>query len=76
MVFLIHNTQSRESAAIQLKLDELLRAATKARTSLVDLEDLSEEELEQLREEFRHLREQESHKDSSRSASLALPQLK
>jgi len=67
MVFLIQNTQSRESAAIQLKLDELLRAVTKARTSLVDLEDLSEGELEQLHEEFRRLRERESHKASSRS---------
>ncbi len=72
MVFLIQNTQSRESEAIQLKLDELLRAVTKARTSLVDLEELSEEELEHLHEEFRRLREQESHKDASRSAVRAL----
>jgi len=40
------------------------------------LEDLSEEELEQLHEEFRRLREQESHKDSSRSAARVLPQMK
>jgi low affinity Fe/Cu permease len=58
MVFLIQNTQSREAEAMQLKLDELLRAITQARTSLVDLEDLSEEELERLRQEFRRLREQ------------------
>ena len=76
MVFLIQNTQSRESEAIQLKLDELLRAVTKARTSLVDLEELSEEELEHLHEEFRHLREQESHKDPRRSSAPVLPQLK
>jgi low affinity Fe/Cu permease len=75
MVFLIQNTQSRESAAIQLKLDELLRAVTKARTSLVDLEDLSEEELEQLHEEFRRLREWESHKASGRSSARVLPQM-
>ena len=61
MVFLIQNTQNREAEAIQLKLDELLRAVTEARTSLVDLEDLSEEELEHLHEEFRHLREQAGH---------------
>jgi low affinity Fe/Cu permease len=67
MVFLIQNTQSRESEAIQLKLDELLRAVTKARTGLVDLEELSEEELEHLHEEFRRLREQANHKDASRS---------
>lgn len=72
MVFLIQNTQSREAEAMQLKLDELLRAITRARTSLVNLEDLSEEELEHLHEEFRRLRERESRKDSSRSAARAL----
>ena len=76
MVFLIQNTQSRESAATQLKLDELLRAVTKARTSLVDLEDLSEEELEQLHEEFRRLRERESHKVSGHSSARVLSQMK
>jgi low affinity Fe/Cu permease len=72
MVFLIQNTQSRESEAIQLKLDELLRAVTNARTSLVDLEELSEEELEHLHGEFRRLRERESHKGSKHSAARAL----
>jgi low affinity Fe/Cu permease len=76
MVFLIQNMQSRESTAIQLKLDELLRAVTKARTSLVDLEDLSEKDLEQLQEEFRRLRERESRTGSSRSSARALPHLK
>ena len=60
MVFLIQNTQNRDAAAIQLKLDELIRAVTAARTSLVDLEDLSDDELEQLRKEFQQLREHES----------------
>jgi low affinity Fe/Cu permease len=55
MVFLIQNTQNRESRAIQLKLDELIRASTEARTRLVDLEDLSDAELQQLREEFKAL---------------------
>ena len=76
MVFLIQNTQSRESEAMQLKLDELLRAVTKARTSLVDLEDLSEKELEHLHEEFRRLRERERQKDSSRSPARVMPQMK
>ncbi len=57
IVFLIQNTQNRESAAMQLKLDELIRAVTKARNNLVDLEDLSEEELNKLQEEFRAIRE-------------------
>ena len=57
MVFLIQNSQNRDSKAIQLKLDELLRAVGQARTGLVDLEDLSDEELQQLQEEFRRLHE-------------------
>ncbi len=60
VVFMIQNTQNRDSKAIQLKLDELLRAIQKARTSLVDLEDLSDSELERLEQEFRALREQET----------------
>jgi low affinity Fe/Cu permease len=58
-VFLIQNTQNRDGVAIQLKLDELLRAVTDARTRLVNLEDCSDEELEQLREEFRRLKNRE-----------------
>jgi low affinity Fe/Cu permease len=57
MVFLIQNTQNRDATAIHLKLDELLRAVKEARTSLVDLEDMSDEELEKLRKEFHALRE-------------------
>jgi low affinity Fe/Cu permease len=57
MVFLIQNSQNRDSKAIQIKLDELLRAVDTARTSLVDVEDLSDEELQQLQEEFRRLHE-------------------
>ena len=45
MVFLIQNTQNRDTVAIQLKLDELLRGVVGARTSLVDLENLSDEDL-------------------------------
>jgi low affinity Fe/Cu permease len=57
MVFLIQNTQNRDAMAMHLKLDELLRAIARARTGLVDLEDLSDEELEKLHEEFRELRQ-------------------
>jgi low affinity Fe/Cu permease len=45
MVFLIQNTQNRESAALQLKLDELLRASRHAQNSFINLEAVSEEEL-------------------------------
>lgn len=60
MVFLIQNTQNRDAQAIHLKLDELIRAVGEARDELVDLEDLSDEDLEQLQEEFRRLREKHS----------------
>ena len=56
MVFLIQNTQNRDAKAIHLKLDELIRAVKGARTGLVDLEDLSDKELEDLQKEFIRLR--------------------
>ncbi len=56
IVFLIQNTQNRHSKAIELKLDELLRGSEGARTSLVKLEDMSDEELDRLRDEFERLR--------------------
>ena len=52
MVFLIQNTQNRDTAAIQLKLDELIRATANARNRMVMLEDLTEEELKKLKESF------------------------
>src|ERR1051325_12248449 len=52
IVFLIQYTQNRDATAIQLKLDELLRAIEGARTSMVDLEARSDQELQQLKGEF------------------------
>lgn len=52
MVFLIQNTQNRDAKAIHLKLDELLRAQEGARNSLVNLEEMPDEELEKLQKEF------------------------
>ena len=52
MVFLIQNTQNREASAVQLKLDELIRASMNARNRLLTLEDLSEQELERMKESF------------------------
>jgi low affinity Fe/Cu permease len=57
VVFLIQNTQNRDAKALHLKLDELIRAVKGARNQLVDLEDLSDEELERLHEEFKRLRD-------------------
>jgi low affinity Fe/Cu permease len=62
IVFLIQNTQNRDTAVIQLKLDELIRAVTQARTELVQMENLTDEELDLLREEFRELRQKASTK--------------
>ena len=56
MVFLIQSTQNRDAKAVHLKLDELIRALKGARNQLVDLEDLSEEELDRLALEFEKLR--------------------
>ena len=56
MVFLIQNTQNRDAKAMHLKLDELIRALKGARNQLVDLEDLSDEELKKLEKQFQHMR--------------------
>jgi low affinity Fe/Cu permease len=55
MVFLIQNTQNRDAKAMHLKLDELIRAMKGARNKLVDLEELSDEELSKLEEQFQRL---------------------
>ncbi len=56
MVFLIQNTQNRDAKAVHLKLDELIRALKDARNELVDLENLSDEELKKLEEQFKSMR--------------------
>jgi low affinity Fe/Cu permease len=56
MVFVIQNTQNRESQVVQLKLDELIRSVLAARNDLVDMEDLSDEQLQSLQHEFETLR--------------------
>lgn len=55
MVFLIQNTQNRDGRAVQLKLDELIRVHRVARPSFIDLEDITDDELAQLSNEFRKL---------------------
>ena len=57
MVFLIQNTQNRDSKAMQLKLDELIRVIGHARNKLVDLENSDDETIEKLHEEFKSMRE-------------------
>lgn len=59
MVFLIQNTQNRDAKAIHLKLDELIRSVEGARDELVDLEDLSDDELRRLQQQFKQMREEQ-----------------
>jgi len=55
MVFLIQNTQNRDTAAIQLKLDELIRAHNGAHNAILDLEELDDMTLEEFRARYRRL---------------------
>src|SRR3954451_11708604 len=55
MVFLIQNTQNRDTGAIQTKLDELIRAVEGAHNALLDLEELDEDEIEHIRRDYRNL---------------------
>jgi low affinity Fe/Cu permease len=57
MVFLIQNTQNRDTEALQIKLDELLRATAGAHNALLDLEELEEEELDRMRGAYAKLAE-------------------
>jgi low affinity Fe/Cu permease len=55
MVFAIQASQNRDSEAIQVKLDELIRSIEGARNNLLDLEELEEDEIERLRQKYREL---------------------
>jgi low affinity Fe/Cu permease len=67
MVFLIQNTQNRDAKAMHLKLDELIRAIKNARDELVDLEELSDEELQKLEGQFRRMRKRAEKDEASPS---------
>lgn len=70
MVFLIQATQNRDSKALHLKLDELIRAMAKARTGLVGLETMSEEDLLKLEVEFKQIRLRQEQRAARRSGRL------
>lgn len=59
MVFLIQNTQNRDSKAVQLKLDELI-LATKGRDAFIDLEDMTDEEINELVKEFHEIHQKQA----------------
>lgn len=75
MVFLIQNTQNRDTEALQIKLDELIRAVKGARNEVLDLEELDEAELDQIRKEYlelaeharRHIEKREQRRGGKRS---------
>ena len=72
MVFLIQSTQSRDTRALHLKLDELIRVNQQARNSLLNLEDLSESEIEQVKKTFdRLVRRDQPLTDQEKTAELA-----
>jgi low affinity Fe/Cu permease len=70
MVFIIQNTQNRDAKALQLKLDELIRAVQGARNGLVRLEELPEEDLKSLSGDFEKLRAQ---CDDARNGDVTKP---
>lgn len=67
MVFLIQNTQNRDAKAMHLKLDELIKAVRGARNSLVDLEDLTDEQLDELQGQFKKLHDKLAPKVENRN---------
>ncbi len=73
MVFLIQNTQNRDTEAIQIKLDELIRATVGAHNALLDLEELEDEALDVFRQKYLHLAEEAREKLSAGSADTGTP---
>ena len=69
MVFLIQSTQNRDAKAVHLKLDELIRAISSARNNLVDLENLPEDELKELADQFDKLRKRACQEAEKKSAN-------
>ena len=71
MVFLIQNTQNRDAKALHLKLDELIKGVKGARTGFVNLEELSDAELERLQKDFAELRKRANHTEHGNSRPLS-----
>ena len=65
MVFLVQHTQNRDSRALHLKLDEILRSLDAARNKLINLENCSDDELEQIERQFKALRLREDRRKST-----------
>lgn len=74
IIFLVQNTQNRDAQAINLKLDELIRAMKSARNQLLNLEDLSDEEMETFHAQFQKLREKSEILEKKQSEKTSIPQ--
>ena len=68
VVFLIQNSQNRDSRAINLKLDELIRAEESAHNEMIDIERLSDQELEHLAERYQRIRDEWEQRRQRKSA--------
>jgi len=69
MVFAIQNTQNRDARAMQLKLNELINSSRSARTEFVDIEDLTDSELNVLSDQFKDMHNQVNEKQSSKKGN-------
>jgi low affinity Fe/Cu permease len=72
MVFLIQNTQNRDTEALQIKLDELIRAVESAHNALLDLEELDDDELDVIRKDYLDLAKTARESLKSRKASTSI----
>ncbi len=68
MVFLIQNTQNRDTEALQIKLDELIRAQKEANNALLDLEEMDDRELDRIRETYAVLARKEREERGAKDA--------
>jgi low affinity Fe/Cu permease len=73
MIFLIRSAQNRESEAVQLKLDELIRATKAAHNALLDIEELSVEELDRIKARFEQLAKK-AREEAGSNQTKAIPQ--
>lgn len=75
MVFLIQNTQNRDSAAMQLKLDEVIRSTRGAHNAMMDLEKLSQKDLDKMQLLYRRLADQARREDTRGEAAIGTPMI-
>jgi low affinity Fe/Cu permease len=71
MIFLVQNTQNRDARALHLKLDELLRTVKTARNRLIDLENCTDAELDQIERQFQALRKREDRARTNGTSTSA-----